>query len=193
MKTIVWDVDDVLNSLIREWFEGFWLPEHGECSLTYNEIVENPPHQVLNISREDYLKSIDEFRASAGATLQLSPAVLEWFEAHGDKARHAVLTAVPLRAAGIWADWVMRHLGRWVRTFNFVPSPRDQELLPAYDQTKGEFLEWWRAADIVVDDNVATIDAARALGLGTVLVPQPWNHAPGSIDDALTALTRLTE
>src|SRR5207253_2949385 len=99
------------------------------------------------------------------------------FHLNGHKARHAVLTAVPLRAASIWAGWVLKHLGTWVRTFNFVPSSREQESLPDYGQSKAEFLHWFTIGNILVDDNTAAIEAARDLGLETVTVPQPWNRA----------------
>jgi hypothetical protein len=191
VKTIVWDVDDVLNGLMRAWFERSWLPQHPDSVLTYQDLRENPPHRVLNISSAEYLHSIDEFRATVGPQLELAPAVLAWFTMHGDKFRHAALTTVPLRAADLWAGWVIKHLGRWIRSFNFVPSPRQSESLPAYDQTKQDFLSWWGPADILVDDNVATIDAAREAGLQVILAPQPWNQAPGSLSDSLDALTGL--
>ncbi len=50
MKTIVWDIDDVLNDLTRAWFETAWLPAHRECRLTYEELKVNPPHELLGTS-----------------------------------------------------------------------------------------------------------------------------------------------
>ena len=85
----------------------------------------------------------------------------------------------------------MKHFGQWVRSFNFVPSLREAESLPTYDQTKGEFLKWWSAGDVLVDDNVASIESAKALGLATVLVPQPWNGTSGSLKCSLEELTSL--
>jgi FMN phosphatase YigB (HAD superfamily) len=191
VKTIIWDVDDVLNDLMRAWFTREWLPDHPHCTLTYEEIQENPPHRVLNISLEEYLASIDNFRSAKGPQLQLAPAVLGWFQAHGNKSRHAVLTAVPLQAADVWAAWVLKNLGRWVRSFNFVPSLREKQLIPNYDQTKADFLTWWGQGDILVDDNAAALEAARSLGLQTILIPQPWNNGRGSLSDALDELTLL--
>ena len=193
MKTIVWDVDDVLNNLMREWLDGFWLPQHPDCKVTYEQIRENPPHQVLNIPMEKYLASIDAFRSAAGSELSPAPSAMDWFRTHGHKARHAVLTAVPLRAADIWAGWVIKHFGQWVRSFNFVPSFREAESLPTYDHTKGEFLKWWSAGHVLVDDNVASIEGAKALGIATVLVPQPWNRASGSLKSSLEELTSLIQ
>ena len=50
MKTVIWDVDDVLNDLMRCWFEKSWLLSHPECTLTYEDLTQNPP------SKEGYLR-----------------------------------------------------------------------------------------------------------------------------------------
>ncbi len=191
MKTIVWDVDDVLNELMRSWFFTVWLKEFPDCRVTYDQICENPPHRVLGIPLEEYLRSIDAFRSRHGARLEPNRAVLAWFEQHGHRFRHLALTAVPMQAAGTWAAWVTTHFGRWIRSFNFIPSHREGENLPVFDQTKAEYLRQWARVDAIVEDNVATIEAARAVGIRTVLVPQPWNGAPGTLADELRALADL--
>ena len=67
MNLIVWDIDDVLNDLMRAWFELHWRPRHPECSLHYSQLRENPPQRVLGISESEYLSSLDEFRLSGRA------------------------------------------------------------------------------------------------------------------------------
>ena len=191
MKTIVWDVDDVLNDLMRNWFVTSWLKESPGCTVSYDQLRENPPHQALNIPLGEYLRSIDAFRCRHGPQLEPNPTVLAWFEEHGHRFRHVALTAVPWRAADTWAAWVMKHFGKWIRSFNFIPSRREGENLPVYDETKAVFLQQWAQVDAIVEDNVATIEAARALGIRTVLVPRPWNGAPGTLGDGLRALTDL--
>ena len=62
MKTIVWDVDDVLNNLMQSWLETAWLPAHPACQITYRLLTENPPHHLLGISKIEYLQSLDDFR-----------------------------------------------------------------------------------------------------------------------------------
>jgi hypothetical protein len=88
------------------------------------------------------------------------------------------------------AEWIFRHFGQWIRGFGFVPSPRATDLAPAYDCDKGDWLRWVGVGDILVDDSPANQKAAIELGLKTVLVPQPWNQAGGTINDALTELSR---
>ena len=64
MKTIVWDVDDVLNDLMKVWFKG-WTSSGGSlCPLSYDQLTGNPPHEILKISMPEYLASLDAFRLS---------------------------------------------------------------------------------------------------------------------------------
>ena len=177
MKTVVWDVDDVLNDLMRVWFDAVWRPKHPKSELGYAEISENPPDRVLGISRADYLASLDEFRHSpAYARMEPIAQTLAWFEAHGHKCRHVALTAVPLHAAHVSAGWVMRHYGRWVRSFVVIPSPRETDPPHAYDTTKGDYLKRTGIADLFIDDTEANVDDAMALGVSSLLFPRPWNR-----------------
>jgi hypothetical protein len=190
MKTIAWDVDDVLNDLMRTWLERFWVPSHPGCPIGYEQVSENPPHALLGISLSEYLDSLDVFRLSrAAGEMPPVPAVLDWFQRHGEFFRHIALTSTPLRAASASAAWVMRHFGRWVRSFHVVPSSRPCEQIPAYDRTKEDFLRWWGRVDILVDDSQASIAAAQALGIQTVLIPRPWNHGELTLTEALDTLT----
>jgi len=188
MKTIVWDVDDVLNDLMRDWFAGAWLPTHQECKIIYEDIQQNPPHDVLGISREEYLKSLDAFRAAEGSKLLPVPEVYEWFQRYGHLFRHAALTAVPLRAADISAAWVMKHFGRWIRSFNVVPSPRPDDVHPRSTQTKKEFLACWGPAHILIDDSLANVEGAQQLGMRGVLFPRPWNRSQTNRSETLEQL-----
>lgn len=194
MPTIVWDVDDVLNTLMRSWFEECWLTLHPECLLRYEDLVENPPHRLLGVNLGEYLSSLDEFRLSGGFQ-QLEPVgeILEWFDKFGGGFRHIALTATPMVAAPISAAWVMRHFGQWIRCFSFVPSKRKGEYTPQYDNTKGEFLSWWNKADILMDDNLANFEAAKLVGIQSILMPQPWNNSKLTIAESLELLVSLTQ
>jgi hypothetical protein len=191
MKTIVWDVDDVLNDQTRVWLEGHWLPTHPECALKYTQISENPPHRLLGVSLTEYLASLDGFRFVGADRLDPVPEALCWFRQHGQRFRHVALTATPLRAAHISAAWVIKHFGHWIRSFGFVPSAREGEDLPVYDGSKAEYLRWWGKANVLVDDNPVNVDAARNLGVEVVLMPRPWNASRATIADALDSLTHL--
>lgn len=188
--TIIWDVDDVLNSLTQVWFETHWLREHPECSLRYEELVENPPHRLLQVPLGVYLDSLDRFRTT-GPFARLEPVaeVLAWFEQHGEAFRHIALTATPLQSASHSAEWVMRLFGRWIRGFCLVPSAREGRPHPRFDLTKAEFITWWGKGDVFVDDNPGNIEAARALGLRTVLIPRPWNECRLTLAQSLQQLT----
>ena len=100
MRTIAWDVDDVLNDLMRAWLETAWKPQDPECRVSYDQLIANPPHLVLGITLADYLGSLDAFRLSDRfAKLVPRPEVLAWFRQHGHGFHHLALTAVPLRCA----------------------------------------------------------------------------------------------
>jgi phosphoglycolate phosphatase-like HAD superfamily hydrolase len=189
METIAWDVDDVLNDLMRVWYEQAWLPSHPKCALRYETLAENPPHRLLGVSVDDYLASLDEFRLSdAGRRLAPVPEVLEWFRRHGHKFRHVALTATPLKAAPDSAAWVLRHYGNWIRSFHFVPSPRKELDAVAYDGSKADFMWWWGKADILIDDSPLDVEAAKRIGLRGLLMPRPWNESRISVLDFLDSL-----
>jgi len=191
MLTIVWDVDDVLNNLMYQWFTFCWLPENPGCEISYKELSGNPPDEVLGISRETYLSSLDAFRATDRAIkMEPNAAVMAWMREHGSRFRHVALTARPLETAPDVAYWVMLHFGAWIRSFGVVP-PRTASDVPVYDRTKGDFLKWLRCGDIVVDDSAENVKKAQELGLKTLLYPQPWNASPLTVTMLLEDLTDL--
>jgi hypothetical protein len=190
MQTIVWDVDDVLNSLMYAWFAGAWMKEHPGCGIKYSGLTENPPHVVLGVAREQYLASLDAFRKSEpGIHLTPNAEVLDWFGRYGSRFRHIALTARPLETAPEVASWVMRHFGAWIRCFGIVPT-RVGEGVPIYDRDKGDYLRWLGKGDVLVDDGEENLDQATALGLRAVTWPQPWNRAT---QDRTATLLELTE
>jgi len=193
MQTIVWDVDDVLNDLMYQWFTHCWPIEHPECQLRFNELSANPPHQVLDVTLDEYLTSLDAFRATECArNLQPNPEVLAWFGRHGPRFRHVALTARPLESAPDVAHWVMRHFGKWIRCFGVVQS-RAIEHFPVYDRTKGEYLQWLGRGDILVDDAEENILQAKSLGMQTLLYAQPWNNSALTTAELLHQLSGLAE
>jgi hypothetical protein len=190
IRTVVWDVDDVLNDLMQSWFDSVWSPEHPGELLRYAGVSENPPHELLGVSRDEYLSSLDEFRLGPGyARLEPNPDVLSWLVAEGGSCRHVALTATPLRAVPTTAAWVLRHFGRWIREFAFIPAERTGETLPTYDSDKGEWLARHGASSVLVDDSPQNIAAARAAGIATLAWPRPWNHGLPTAD-TLQALSR---
>lgn len=194
MQTIVWDVDDVLNDLMRVWFEERWLKSHPECAVMYADITENPPHRLLGTSKSEYLRSLDEFRLSDGYQ-KMSPLseVREWFLNNGLRFRHIVVTATPLVASPASSSWVFKHFSEWIRTFHFVPSRREGQDIPEYDEDKADFLRWLGKADILIDDNEENIKSAVGLGVKGLLFPRPWNDCKSSIKEQLKKLEMLRD
>jgi len=191
MKTLVWDVDDVLNNLMSDWYEHRWRRENSRSTLGYNQISENPPNRVLGISMEAYLESLDAFRRSDGRSLEPDLEVLRWFEKQGHRFRHVALTAVPIEFADISAAWVMRNFGKWIRSFHVIPSRSTDSTQDPYDKTKAEFLVRWGRADLVIDDNNAIIESVREIPLEAILWPRPWNQ--NKLLTRMNALESITQ
>jgi FMN phosphatase YigB (HAD superfamily) len=188
LKTIVWDVDDVLNDLMRSWFL-LWRQEHPGCAVNYEDLKENPPHEVLGVTMDRYLQLLDAFRLSSSYR-NMAPIkeVRDWFLQNGTRFRHIALTAVPLRAASLSAQWVLRNFGTWIRTFHFVPSKRKEDAIPQYDRDKVDMLQRLGAVDFFIDDNAEYVAAAQNAGINALLFPRPWNHSAVSITETLTRL-----
>lgn len=191
MLTIVWDVDDVLNDLMLQWFTYCWLVDNPDCKITYSKLTQNPPHGVLGITRVDYLESLDKFRMTErGQQMEPNRTVLQWMREHGKGFRHIALTARPLCSSPNLAEWVMRHFGAWIRCIGVVHT-RENDGLPTYDRTKGEFLDWLKCGDIMVDDSAENIRQAQLRGLKGSLYPQPWNDSTLRVEDLLNEITHM--
>jgi hypothetical protein len=189
MRTIVWDLDDVLNNLMQAWLEQYWLPDHPNCRIRYDDLLENPPHRILGIELNEYLDSLDAFRHSETAReLIPNPEILGWFNQYGYQFRHMVLTATPLHCAPIMSEWVLRNFGQWVRSFNFVPSERVHQPTIGYDRSKIDFLNWWGKADIFIDDNPYLVKTAQENGIQSYLLSQPWNQNQQTTAEFLSML-----
>lgn len=191
---VVWDVDDVLNELMREWFEDWWRPRHPGCTQRYDDIAANPPHQVLGISEAAYLTSLDEFREARFAALTPRAEVVEWFAAHGHRAHHVALSAPPEAFAHASASWVLRHFGQWIRTYAFVPARRGRAEVADSHVSKPEYLRWLGHGDVFLDDRADNVAGARALGMDGIVLPQPWSTSDHrSFRGALDELTSLID
>lgn len=190
MKTIVWDVDDVLNDLMRFWFKHSWLSHHPPCKIKYGDLTENPPHHLLGITRQQYLHSLDAFRNSAKAqAMRPNAALLKWFRAYGHLARHVALTSRPLHTVPLLSQWVFRHFGVWIRTFAFIPTRADKAI-PFYDRDKCEYLKWLAKTDVLVDDSPENIKCAKDLGIKGLLYPRPWNQSDLTVTQLLRILAQ---
>lgn len=191
MKTLAWDVDDVLNSLMRAWFDDLRTKSQREIKIGYDQLFENPPHELLGMTLNQYHVSIDEFRLSDRyERLEPNCEILNWFNAYGHYCRHMALTSVPLAAAPVSSAWVLKHFGKWIRTFAFVPSRRTDEKIPEYDRSKADFIGWYGKIDILIDDNPEHIEQAAQIGIQGILITQPWNAGKLDLSGALALLTK---
>ena len=191
MRTIVWDVDDVLNNLLEYWMAG-WQAKHPETAIDYESISQNPPHELFSISFETYLESLDLIRGSVNAHEKLTPNPLirEWLTIHGHRYRHFALTARPAHTAGPAAAWVLNHFGAWIRSVAFVPL-RMPSHWPTYDLKKVEYIEWLDHDVILIDDSTTNVMEVTEKGLKAVLFPQPWNNSTQSVSELLTELAQF--
>ncbi len=192
MLTIAWDIDDVLNELMKDWLNKKWRPEHSDCNLLYEDITINPPQDLLKTTLTQYSESLDAFRLSPQyINMQPNKEILKWFKKHGHKARHLVLTAVPKSCAHISAEWIIKNFGDWIRNFHFVPSYRNGFDIPEYDKSKPDFLEWFGKAGVFIDDTVSNIKGIEDLGVRSFIVNRPWNTSNLDIKEILENLTDM--
>lgn len=189
MKTIVWDLDDVFNDLMRSWLELGWRVEHPESQARFEQLRSNPPLQELNTTGVEYLASLDRFRLSpAGKNLAPNPLLREWFERHGHQFHHHILTARPLSCVSAAETWVLNHFGAWIQHVHFVPSPRPGRNGTVRGATKAEALQRLGPVDFFVDDSIQNVRDASELGICSYLFPQPWNQAPFAVEEILQDL-----
>ena len=190
MKTIVWDVDDVLNDLMLSWFEQEWLPAHPACKVSFKEITENPPFNILGITRSEYLLSLDSFRKSDKArSMKPNQEIMGWLRQSADRYRHLALTARPLDTVPPVAEWLFRFFGGYIRTFSVVPIRQDPTL-PRIDENKRDFLFWLNKVDVFVDDNEDNVQAACSIGVMGILYPQRWNSSTLTVAETLDSVSR---
>jgi 5'(3')-deoxyribonucleotidase len=175
-KTIIWDIDDVLNNLMEEWLQTEWMKNNPKSDIKYTDIKSNPPHSILGITKDDYLVSLDKFRLESFHKLKPNPLIMEWFKENGSQYRHVALTSVPLSSADISAKWLFNNFGTWFRSFNVIPSPRATDPFNYYDKSKTEFLYWLNKGDYFIDDNQQNMEGVSSK-IKTYLFPQPWNSS----------------
>lgn len=191
MLTIAWDIDDVLNDLMYYWLTDKWLPEHPDCKIHFEQIIENTPEKIINSSKDEYQQSLDSFRLSKDYKKMVpNKEIMAWFEKHGKNARHIALTGVPIKAAHVSAEWVIKYFGNWIRSFSFVPSSRNYEQIPLYDATKADYLKWLNKIDVLVEDSEQNICEAHKLGIKGILIDRPWNKSNIKVKEALEILNK---
>ena len=191
MRTIVWDVDDVLNNLTELWLTE-WRKTHPQTTVEFPSITQNPPHELFSLSFEAYLESLDQIRASVTAHEKLTPnaGITAWLMQHGHRYRHMALTARPGHTAGPAAAWVIQHFGAWIRSVAFVPLRKPPDW-PDYDLKKVEYMEWLNLDAILIDDSTINVMEVKERGRNALLFPQPWNASTQTAPELLDELARF--
>ena len=185
---LLWDIDDVLNRFMELCCSRF----PAERKPDYGDLTVNPPHELLGITREEYLATLDACRPELYKEGP-RPEIRLFFERHGHEFRHAALSAVPMRFAPDSAQWVLRHFGPWIQNCVFIPSPRpDFRIGSQLFRSKGEAASAFGPGAVLIDDSPANIADAGKHGCRTMLFPAPWNENRGrSVGDFLNELIDL--
>jgi len=170
---IVWDVDDVLNCLMKSWLQ-YWSQESG-LKIILNEIIKNPPQDILGITKEDYLNSLDTFRNSdLGKDLEVNHIIKKWFLHHGNKFNHIACTGRPIRTMPNQAWWLYKNYSQWIKTVHMTGADRDLE---SRKISKADFISFINSDVVFIDDCENNINSVSKIGGITLLYPQPWNKA----------------
>ncbi len=171
---LVWDVDDVLNELLR-----FWLSVENAGTgrnVPFSALTENPPDRLLGLSRKEYLSSLDAYRAGGHYRQPPREEIMTFFRTHGGRFRHLVLSAVPIRFAGRSADWVLTYFGPWIQNCLFVPSPRpDFPMESQLFSSKAEAMARIGGDAVLIDDSPLHVNETVKTGASALLFPAPWN------------------
>jgi len=188
-KTIVWDVDDVLNNLMEEWLNFYNSRNH--TNFCYKQLTENPPHKILGITKEKYLNSLDTFRNLSYQFLSPNAMLLKWFKNQGYKFYNIALTSTPLYSAELSAYWVMKYFGEYIREFVFIPSKRNNKKHTVYYETKADWIYRRGGIDFFIDDNENNINQVVRMcnNVSCDILQQPWNNG-NRIEKILNNLIR---
>ena len=194
---ILWDVDDVLNQLMKEWLKSWHQQEGiGQSHLSFDQLTDNPPHSQVGISLQEYHRSLDAFRNSLTARdLMPNKQVLHWFNQHGKGHVHIALTARPTLTMPNQAAWIYDHFGQWIQSVVAVAPARkhvDSQQHAAF-QTKVAYAKWLGKPSVLIDDNQENIASVKGICPFTLLFPQPWNASRQKTDEALSQLTEYLE
>ena len=188
---LIWDIDDVLNTLMQQYV-AYGLPENAK-KLSYKELTENPPHDLLGISKEDYLFSLDRVRAGGFYNLPPRSEIMAFFAECGHLFDHIVLSAVPLRFMEKSSAWVLHYFGEWIQNCLFIPSVRpDCCVKSQIFFSKAQAVEFFGQRAVLIDDSVKNVEETLVSGGRAVYFPAPWNREKNTgIDVFLKSLKGL--
>lgn len=177
-KYIIWDVDDVLNDFTSKWLDTYY-PEN-----EYNNLISNPPHELLRISLSQYYKQIDEFRLKCDNFLLPNFYVMNWFEKHGKLFNHIICTARPQKSLTNIIAWINKFSLGYFDIFISAPSPR----MSMTTRNKSDILNNLNVEGYFIDDSPENFININIENLTCLTFPQPWNNQRLSIQELLEKL-----
>jgi hypothetical protein len=114
----VWDVDDVLNNLTKD-FISYIAP-----SIPYKEILNPNIHDSLGLSQNDYHYELDNFRRREYLNLKPNLEITDFIKSRKGS-MHYILTSVPHEFIEISFCWVKRNFDKTFFGYLFAPSRRE--------------------------------------------------------------------
>ena len=186
LPIIVWDVDDVLNRLMDSWLKSW--NQKNDLNVALMNIKDNPPHEILKISKETYFNSLDDFRNSeAGINVEENSTVKNWFENHGSRFYHMACSARPIHTMPNQAWWIYHNYGQWIHTVHVAGTGRNKEM-DYKNISKADFISWIDKEVLFIDDSEENVNAVSETGSETMLYPQPWNSSKHSEEEFIAKL-----
>ena len=80
---MAWDIDDVLNELMRNWLEQEWLYRNPASVLTYQQLLSNPPHQICRVSLSNTRPHLTSFAKTGIWSCRRAPKSAPGFSSTG--------------------------------------------------------------------------------------------------------------
>lgn len=174
LPVILWDVDDVLNRLTEIWLDT--SARKFNPAVAYGELTRNPPHELLKISKQEYLDSLDDCRERFLYREPPRAEIMAFFQTSGRFFRHVALSAVPAAFMGRSAEWIFRYFGAWIQAVCFIPSPRENFPIASMSfNSKPEAAASF--GGVLIDDSCANVSGVLESGGEARLFPAPWNPA----------------
>ena len=171
---VAWDVDDVLNSLTAAWAR-----DAGIDRLAASPSAGNPTEyfRSLGWSREDFLSSLDLFRASRFVDLVPNALATEAMKRLSECGfLQIAVTKCPLQFGPISSQWTFANFGSWLSGYFLLPSRRASDPRGYAYREKSRIAAFMVEPVVLIDDTPANLSDLPTNCHG-ILYPQPWNGA----------------
>lgn len=183
----IWDVDDVLNNLTKD-FISYIAP-----SIPYKEILNPNIHDSLGLSQNDYHYELDNFRRREYLNLKPNLEIINFIKSRKGS-MHYILTSVPHEFIEISFCWVKRNFDNMFYGYLFAPSRRENVNL----QTSAKMdhlnnLNLIGRKTYFIDDNPYNFINIDNTSITKVLWPQPWNSSTKSLEEGEKYIKKLFE